>query len=108
MSFSMTISPGKHPFIGPITETLNASERNSRRRGMDMKRDFALRIDSLLVGVRSSLSMLVEYIRDHIPNGTFLMRNSKSTFTLSARACTARSSFRTNSIGSFPTSRLMR
>ena len=34
-----------------------------------MKRDFALRIDSLLVGVRSSLNVLVEYMRDHIPNG---------------------------------------
>jgi hypothetical protein len=34
-----------------------------------MKRDFALRVDSLLVGVRSSLQVLVEYMRDHIPNG---------------------------------------
>jgi len=30
-----------------------------------MKRDFALRIDCCLTGVRSSLTVLVEYMRDH-------------------------------------------
>jgi hypothetical protein len=34
-----------------------------------MKRDFALRIDSLLSGVRSSLGDIVEYMRHHIPSG---------------------------------------
>ena len=34
-----------------------------------MKRDFALRIDSLLGGVRSSLDAIVEYMRHHIPPG---------------------------------------
>jgi hypothetical protein len=34
-----------------------------------MKRDFALRIDSLLGGVRSSLDAIVEYMRHHIPRG---------------------------------------
>jgi len=34
-----------------------------------MKRDFALRIDSLLGGVRSSLDAIVEYMRHHIPSG---------------------------------------
>ena len=34
-----------------------------------MKRDFALRIDSLLGGVRSSLDAIVEYMRHHILNG---------------------------------------
>ncbi len=34
-----------------------------------MKRDFALRIDSLLGGVRSSLDAVVEYMRHHIQNG---------------------------------------
>ena len=34
-----------------------------------MKRDFALRIDSLLGGVRSSLDAIVEYMRHHIANG---------------------------------------
>jgi hypothetical protein len=36
---------------------------------MQMKRDFALRIDSLLGGVRSSLDAIVEYMRHHIPSG---------------------------------------
>jgi hypothetical protein len=36
---------------------------------MRMKRDFALRIDSLLGGVRSSLGDIAEYMRHHIPNG---------------------------------------
>ena len=31
-----------------------------------MKRDFALRIDSLLGGVRSSLDAVVEYTRHHV------------------------------------------
>ena len=30
-----------------------------------MKRDFALRIDCCLTGIRSSLGVLVEYMRDH-------------------------------------------
>jgi hypothetical protein len=30
-----------------------------------MKRDFALRIDCCLTGIRSSLTVLVEYMRDH-------------------------------------------
>jgi hypothetical protein len=30
-----------------------------------MKRDFALRIDCSLIGIRSSLVVLVEYMRDH-------------------------------------------
>jgi hypothetical protein len=34
-----------------------------------MKRDFALRIDSLLGGVRSSLDAIVEYMRHHISSG---------------------------------------
>ena len=34
-----------------------------------MKRDFALRIDSLLGGVRSSLEAIVEYMRHHIARG---------------------------------------
>ena len=34
-----------------------------------MKRDFALRIDSLLGWVRSSLDAIVEYMRHHIANG---------------------------------------
>ncbi|HEV3111335.1 MAG TPA: hypothetical protein VGY99_12655 [Candidatus Binataceae bacterium] len=34
-----------------------------------MKRDFALRIDSLLAGVRSSLDAIVEYMRHHVPVG---------------------------------------
>lgn len=34
-----------------------------------MKRDFALRIDSLLAGVRSSLDSIVEVMRHHIPEG---------------------------------------
>jgi hypothetical protein len=34
-----------------------------------MKRDFALRIDSLLGGVRSSLDAVVEYMRHHISSG---------------------------------------
>jgi len=34
-----------------------------------MKRDFALRIDSLLGGVRSSLDGIVEYMRHHVPSG---------------------------------------
>jgi hypothetical protein len=34
-----------------------------------MKRDFALRIDSLLGGVRSSLDAIVEYMRHHISVG---------------------------------------
>jgi hypothetical protein len=34
-----------------------------------MKRDFALRIDSLLGGVRSSLDAIVEYMRHHVPAG---------------------------------------
>ena len=34
-----------------------------------MKRNFALRIDSLLGGVRSSLDAIVEYLRHHVPLG---------------------------------------
>jgi len=34
-----------------------------------MKRDFALRIDCLLGGVRSSLDAIVEHMRHHIPSG---------------------------------------
>jgi hypothetical protein len=34
-----------------------------------MKRDFALRIDSLLGGVRSSLDAVVEYMRHHVSTG---------------------------------------
>jgi hypothetical protein len=34
-----------------------------------MKRDFALRIDSHLAGVRSRLGTLVEYMRHHIASG---------------------------------------
>ena len=34
-----------------------------------MKRDFALRIDSLLGGVRSSLDAVVEYMRHHVQRG---------------------------------------
>jgi hypothetical protein len=34
-----------------------------------MKRDFALRIDSLLSGVRSSLDAIAEYMRHHVEKG---------------------------------------
>ena len=34
-----------------------------------MKRDFALRIDSLLGGVRLNLDAIVEYMRRHVPKG---------------------------------------
>ncbi len=34
-----------------------------------MKRDFALRIDSLLGGVRLNLDAIVEYMRRHVPMG---------------------------------------
>lgn len=34
-----------------------------------MKRDFALRIDSLLGGIRSSLDAVVEYMRHHVQSG---------------------------------------
>jgi hypothetical protein len=36
---------------------------------MHVKRDYALRIDSLLGGVRSSLDAIVEYMRHHISSG---------------------------------------
>jgi hypothetical protein len=56
---------------------LSSNERIARRfaaaellhEAMRMKRDFALRIDSLLGGVRSSLDAVVEYMRHHIQNG---------------------------------------
>ena len=34
-----------------------------------MKRDFALRIDSLLGGVRLNLDAIAEYMRRHVPKG---------------------------------------
>jgi hypothetical protein len=35
-----------------------------------MKRDFALRVDSLLTGVRASLDSIVELMRHHVSRGT--------------------------------------
>jgi len=63
-----------------------------------MKRDVALRIDALLVGVRDNLGMIVHYIKNNLSNEEYL--ESK----LQPRLWQKQFSYRTDFMNCFQTS----